>query len=41
MTLNLDCMLTPEARIAYTFSRTFETVQDYIASKIQAKYHQG
>ena len=25
MTLNLDRMLTPEARIAYTFSRTSET----------------
>ena len=40
MTLNLDRMLTPEARSAYTFSRTFETFQGYIVPKIQAKYYQ-
>ena len=34
MTLNLDCMPTPEGRIAYTFSRTSETAQGYIAPKI-------
>ena len=40
MTLNLDCMPTPEARIAYTFSRTSRTAQGYIAPKIQAKLYQ-
>ena len=40
MTLNLDCMPTPEACIAYTFSRTSGTAQGYIAPKIQAKYYQ-
>ena len=34
MTLNLDRMPTPEARIAYTFSRTSGTAQGYIAPKI-------
>ena len=41
MTLNLDCMPTPEACTAYTFSRTSGTVQGYIAPKIQAKYYQN
>ena len=40
MTLNLDRMPTPEAHIAYTFSRTSGTVQEYIIPKIQAKYYQ-
>ena len=40
MTLNLDRMPTPEARIAYTFSRTSGTAQGYIALKIQAKLYQ-
>ena len=40
MILNLDCMLTPEARIAYTFSRILGTAQGYIAPKIQAKLYQ-
>ena len=40
MTLNLDRMLTLEARIAYTFSRTSGTAQGYIAPKIQAKLYQ-
>ena len=40
MTLNLDCMPTPEAHIAYIFSRTLGTYQGYIASKIQAKLYQ-
>ena len=40
ITLNLDRMPTPEARIAYTFSRTSGTAQGYIASKIQAKLYQ-
>ena len=40
MTLNLDRMPTPEARIAYIFSRTSETAQGYIARKIQAKLYQ-
>ena len=40
MTLNLDRMQTPEARIAYTFSRTSRTAQGYIAPKIQAKLYQ-
>ena len=39
MTLNLDRMPTPEARIVYTFSRTSGTVQDYIAPKIQARFY--
>ena len=34
ITLNLDRMPTLEARIAYTFSRTFETAQGYITPKI-------
>ena len=34
MTLNLNRMLTPEARIAYTFSRTSGTAQSNIAPKI-------
>ena len=34
MTLNLDRMPTPEARIAYTFSRTSGIAQGYIAPKI-------
>ena len=40
MTLNLDHMPTPEARIAYTFSRTSKTAQGYITPKIQAKLYQ-
>ena len=40
MTLNLDCMPTSEARIAYTFSRTSGTAQEYIALKIQARLYQ-
>ena len=40
MTLNLDRMPTPEARIAYIFSRTSGTAQGYIAPKIQAKLYQ-
>ena len=40
MTLNLDRMPTPEARIAYTFSCTSRTAQSNIASKIQAKLYQ-
>ena len=40
MILNLDCMPTSEARIAYTFSRTPGTAQGYIAPKIQAKLYQ-
>ena len=40
LTLNLDCMPTPEARRAYTFSRTSRTAQGYIALKIQAKLYQ-
>ena len=40
MTLNLDSMPTPEARIAFTFSRTSRTAQGYIAPKIQAKFYQ-
>ena len=40
MTLNLDCMPTPEARIAYTFSRTSGTAQGYMAPKIQARLYQ-
>ena len=40
MTLNLDCMPTPEACIAYTFSRTSGTAQEYIAPKIQARLYQ-
>ena len=39
MTLNLDRMLIPEARIAYTFSRISGTAQGYIAPKIQAKFY--
>ena len=34
MTLNLDRMPTPKARIAYTFSRTSGIAQGYIAPKI-------
>ena len=40
MTLNLDRMTTPEARITYTFSRTSGTAQGYIAPKIKAKLYQ-
>ena len=40
MTLNLDCRPTPEACIAYTFSRTSGTAQGYVAPKIQAKLYQ-
>ena len=40
MTLNLNRMPTPEAHIAYTFSRTSGTAQGYIAPKIQAKLYQ-
>ena len=40
MTLNFDRMPTPEARIAYTFSRTSGTAQGYIAPKIQARLYQ-
>ena len=40
MTLNLDHMPMPEARIAYTFSRTSSTAQGYIAPKIQARLYQ-
>ena len=40
ITLNLDRTPTPEARIAYTFSRTSGTAQGYIAPKIQAKLYQ-
>ena len=40
MTLNLDRIPTPEARIAYTFSRTSGTAQRYIAPKIQARLYQ-
>ena len=40
MTLNLDRMPTPEARIAYTFSRTSGTAQGYIAPKILARLYQ-
>ena len=40
MTLNLDFMPTPEACIAYTFSRTSGTAQGYVAPKIQAKLYQ-
>ena len=41
MTLNLDQMFTPKARIAYTFPHISGTAQEYIASKIQAKYYQN
>ena len=41
MTLNLDCMPTPESHIVYTFSRISGTAQGYIAPKIQAKYYQN
>ena len=41
MTLNLNRMPTPEARIAYTFSRISGTAQGYIAPKIQAKLYQN
>ena len=40
MTLNLDRMPTPEARIAYNFSCTSGIAQGYIAPKIQAKLYQ-
>ena len=40
ITLNLDRMPTPEARIAYTFSCTSGTAQGYIAPKIQARLYQ-
>ena len=40
MTLNLDRMPTPEARIAYTFSRISGTAQRYITPKIQARLYQ-
>ena len=40
ITLNLDRMPTPEARIAYTFSRTSGSAQGYIAPKIQARLYQ-
>ena len=40
MTLNLDRMPTPEARISYISSRTSRPAQGYIAPKIQAKYYQ-
>ena len=40
MTLNLDRMPTPEARIAYPFSRTSGTAQEYIVPKIQARLYQ-
>ena len=40
MIMNLDRMPTPEARIAYTLSRTSGTAQGYIALKIQAKIYQ-
>ena len=40
MTLNLNRMPTPRARITYTFSRTFRTAQGYVITKIQAKYYQ-
>ena len=40
MTLNFDPMPTPEASIAYTFSRTSGTAQGYIAPKIQARLYQ-
>ena len=40
MTLNLDRMPIPEARIAYTFSRISGTAQGYIAPKFQAKLYQ-
>ena len=40
MILNLDRMPTPEARIAYTFSRTSGTAQGYIAPYIQARLYQ-
>ena len=40
VTLNLDRMPPPEARIAYIFSRTSGTAQGYIAPKIQAKLYQ-
>ena len=36
ITLNLERILKPETYIAYTFSHTSETAQNYIASKIQA-----
>ena len=39
ITLNLDRIPTPEACIAYTFSRISETTQCYIALKIQDKYN--
>ena len=40
ITLNLDGMPTPKARITYTFSRTSGTAQGYIAPKFQAKLYQ-
>ena len=40
MTLNLDRMPTPEARIAYTFSRISGIAQGYITPKIPAKLYQ-
>ena len=40
MTLNLDRMPMPEARNAYTFSRTSSTAQQYITPKIQARLYQ-
>ena len=40
ITLSLDCILMPETHIAYTFSHTSSTAQEYIAPKIQAKHYQ-
>ena len=40
MLLNLDRMPTPEACIAYTFSRSSGTAQGYIAPKTQARLYQ-
>ena len=39
ITLNLDHMLTLEARITYTFSHISITAQGYIAPKIQARLY--
>ena len=40
VTLNLDRMPTPKARIAYIFSHTLGTAQGYITPKIQARLYQ-
>ena len=39
MTLNLNCMPLPEARVTYKFSRTSGTAHKYITLKIQARLY--